>query len=104
MNIASEMQTLCDKIVSTSVNRANRLDSLRHETNTLRRDTRRMTQGFHESFATMARGLHATLRSEADTRKKTVAGLRSRFQKNSRAVRADLVAAKGIWAAMAKGS
>jgi hypothetical protein len=102
MNLASEMQALRDDIMSTSADRANRLGSLRHETDALRRDTRRMIKGFHKSFGAMARGLHATLRNETDARKQTVAGLRSKFRKNSRAVRADLAAAKEIWAAMAK--
>ena len=103
MNLSSEMQTLCNNIISTSANRANRLGSLRHETGALRRDARRMVKGFHNSFSAMARGLHATLKNETDVRKKTVAGLRSGFRKEAKAVRADLAAAKGIWAAIAKG-
>ena len=103
MNVSSEMQTLCNNIISTSANRANRLGSLRHETDALRRDARRMVNGFHDSFGAMARGLHATLRDETDVRKKAVAGLRSVFRKDAKAVRADLAAAKGIWAAMVKG-
>lgn len=86
MNISSEMQVLCDNIAPASVNRANRPGSLRHETDALRRDTRRMVKGFYESFGAMARGLHATLRNETDARKQTVTGLRSKFRKNSRAV------------------
>jgi len=70
MNLSSEMQALCNNIISTSANRGEKLGSLRHET---------------------------------DVRKKTVAGLRSGFRKDSRAVRDDLAAAKGIWAAIAKG-
>lgn len=103
MNLSSEMQALCNNIISTSANRANRLGSLRHETVALRRDARRMVKGFHNSFVIKARGLHATLKNETDARKKTVAGLRSGFRKDSRAVRADLAAAKGIWSAIAKG-
>lgn len=103
MNVSSEMQALCDNIISTSANRANRLGSLRHETNALRRDTRRMVKGFHESFGAKARGLRATLRNETDIRKKTVAGLRSEFRKDTKAVRTDLAAAKGVWSAMVKG-
>ena len=97
MNLSSEMQALCNNIISTSANRANRLGSLRHETDALRRDARRMVNGFHNSFGDMARGLHTTLKNETDARKKTVAGLRSGFRKDSRTVRADLAAAKEIW-------
>jgi len=103
MNLSSEMQALCNNIISTSANRGEKLGSLRHETDALRRDARRMVKGFHDSFGAMARVLHATLGHETDVRKKTVAGLRSGFRKDSRAVRADLAAAKGIWAAIAKG-
>jgi len=97
------MQTLCDNIISATANRANRLGSLRHETDVLRKDARCMVSGFHESFEAMARGLHTTLRNETDARKQTVAELRSKFRKNNRAVRADLAAAKKIWATMVKG-
>lgn len=103
MNVSSEMQNLCDNIISTSANRANRLSSLRHETDALRRDARSMVKGFQDSFVTKARGLHATLGHETDVRKKTVAGLRSEFRKDAKAVKADLAAAKGIWAAIAMG-
>lgn len=103
MNVSSEMQALCNNIISTSANRANRLGSLRYETDALRRDARRMVKVFHDSFVTNARGLHAALKNETDARKKTVAGLRSEFRKEAQAVRADLAAAKGIWAAIAKG-
>jgi len=103
MNLSSEMQTLCNNIISTSANRANRLGSLRHETDALRRDARRMVNGFHNSFGAMARGLHATIRNETDARKKTVASLRSGFRKEAKAVRADLAAARGIWAAVGNG-
>ena len=103
MSVSFEMQALCNNIISTSANRGEKLGSLRHETAALRRDARRMVKGFHNSFGAMARGLHATLKNETDVRKETVAGLRSGFQKDSRAVRADLAAAKGIWAAIVKG-
>lgn len=103
MNVSSEMQALCNNIISTSANRADRLDSLRNETGAIRRDARRMVKGFHHSFSAMARGLHATLKNETDARKKTIAGLRSGFRKEAKAVRADLAAAKGIWAAITKG-
>lgn len=103
MNLSSEMQALCNNIISTSANRANRLGSLRHETGALRRDARRMVKGFHNSFVTKARALHAMLGHETDVRKETVAGLRAGFRKEAKAVRADLAAAKGIWSAIAKG-
>lgn len=103
MNVSSEMQTLCNNIITTSANRANQLGSLRHETDALRRDARRMVKSFHDSFATKARGLHATLEHETGARKKTVAELRSKFRKDSRAVRSDLAAAKSVWSAMVKG-
>jgi len=102
MNVSSEMQGLCNNIILTSANRANRLGSLRHETGALQRDARRMVKDFHNSFITEARGLHATLKNETDARKKTVAGLRSEFREEAKAVRADLAAAQGIWAAIAK--
>jgi hypothetical protein len=103
MNVSSEMQALCNNIISTSANRANRLGSLRHETDAIRRDARRMVESFHDSFVIKAQLLHAMLGHETAARKKTVAGLRSGFRKDSRAVRADLAAVKGIWAAIAKG-
>jgi len=102
MNVSSEMQALCDGIVSASVNRANRLDSLKNETNALRRDARRMVKSFHNSFAAMACGLRSSRKCENDARKKTVAGLRSEFRKELRVVGADLAAAKRIWATIAK--
>ena len=102
MSIASEMRALCDNIASASADRAKRLGSLRHEAGALRHDARRMLKGFHESFGVMARELRATLEHESGARKRKVAGLRSKFRRNICAVRADLAAAKRIWATIAK--
>ena len=102
MNVSSEMRTLCDNIISTSASRTERLNSLRDETRALRRRTRRMVKDFHDSFETKARDLHAALRDESDARMRTVAGLRSEFRKDARAVKADLAAARRAWAEIAK--
>jgi Asp-tRNA(Asn)/Glu-tRNA(Gln) amidotransferase A subunit family amidase len=102
MNLASEMQAACDGIVSASVNRAHRLGSLRRETDAFQRASRRMVKDFHAAFGATARNLRSGLNREEDARKQAVAGLRAGFRQEVRALRADLAAAKEIWAAMAK--
>ena len=103
MNVSSEMQALCDHIISSSASRTDWLGSLCHDTDALQRDAQRMIKGFHDSFGAMARELRADLKHGNKARQRAVAGLREEYQEEFNATRADLVAAKGIWAAMAKG-
>ena len=103
MNVSSEMQSLCDHIISASASRADRLGALRHETDALQRDAREIISGFRDFLDTMARGLRTDLKHDHAARMKSVAGLRAGFQREFRATRTDLADARGIWAAMAKG-
>lgn len=102
MNVSTEMQTLCNQIISASAIRADRLDALQLETNTLQHDARKMIKGFSGIFDAMAHGLRTDLKYDQAARRKSVAGLRTGFQREFHATRSDLAAARDIWLAMAK--